>query len=307
MPRPENSIASQASDELTRLVKALRKVRGDAGLNLTQLSKRCHYSVATLSTAASGKTVPRWETVWAFVTACDPNADETSWNGLWEAAKQAGTKASHNQRPAKGTDNTAAVPSPRSARPQGSRKPAWRGGSRGQADESTAAPNQPPVMPSESLLELLREAAETSERVSSGPRVPADPLRTALGLCTTSDDFVALLKQVRLEADLSIREISHRSESLSVPISRTSVADVLAGRRLPSTEQLHAFLLACGMPPEKTLIWHHTVTRLKISQIRHEDSSPLAVLRFTPERHQIFTMVIGLVLLVIQMVQVLGY
>jgi len=307
MSRPENNIAPGASEELTYLVKALRKVRGEAGINLTELSKRCHYSVATLSTAASGKTVPRWETVWSFVTACDPDADETYWTELWKAAKQAGPKARPTTRPAQDADS-AAVPSPRSARPPGSRKPVWRS-TRNQSTDTTTAPSPTSATPTESLLELLREAAETSERVSHAPRVPADPLRTALGLCTTPDDFVALLKQVREDANLSIREISHRSETLSVPISRTSLADVLAGRRLPSTEQLHAFLLACGMPPEKTLIWHHTVTRLKISQIRHEDPSPsqLAVLRFTPERHQILTMIIGVILLVIQMVQVLGH
>lgn len=310
MPRPENDINPDASRQLAVLANALRQVRHEAGLTIHQLAALCHYSVATLSTAASGKSVPRWETVWSYAHACDPKADRMQWRAMWEAAKNARPEKNHV------VETTVTVPSPRTSRTprsSGNRKSAWIG-SRHQPPEPPAAGGASQMVPSESLLQLLREATVTSERVLSVPRVPADPMRTALGLCTTPDDFTALLQQVRGEAGLSLRELTQKSENLTTPISRSAASDILAGKRLPSTEQLHAFLLACGMSPENTLIWHHTVTRLKISQIRHVEPSgseigalAATLFRFTPDRHQKMMMAMAVVMLVFQVIQILGY
>jgi transcriptional regulator with XRE-family HTH domain len=311
MPRPENDINPDASKQLALLASALRQVRHEAGLTIHQLATLCHYSVATLSMAGSGKAVPRWETVWSYAHACDPKADKRQWRAMWEAAK--------NTRPEKNhvVETTATVPSPRTSRTSrtprssGNRKSAWI---RHQPPEPPAAGGSSQMVPSESLLELLREAAVTSERALNVPRVPADPMRTALGLCTTPADFTALLQQVRGESGLSLRELTHKSENLTTPISRSTASDILAGKRLPSTEQLHAFLLACDVSPENTLIWHHTITRLKISQIRHVEPAgnefgtlATTLFRFTPDRHQKMMMVIGVVMLVFQVIQILGY
>ncbi|BBJ37405.1 hypothetical protein SSPO_001230 [Streptomyces antimycoticus] len=287
MSRPEKDIAAEASEELVALVRAMRETRRIAGVTYQELSHRTHYSVATLSTAASGKGVPRWETVKAFVTACDPHTGLDGWNALWQAAKDACTAAG--------------VSSARGPRGGGSRKSGWM------APRARSRPAEPPPAGSESLVALVREATRTGERALAAPRVPADPMRAALGLCTTPADFTALLQHVREDANLTLREITDRSTRLTRPISKTAAADMLSGKRLPSTEQLHAFLLACEVPPERTLMWHHAVTRLKIAQIRQLDAPLKVSPRLFLADHQPWMMVgIALLTVMIQVLQVFG-
>lgn len=156
-------------------------------------------------------------------------------------------------------------------------------------------------------MALVREATRAGERALEAPRVPADPMRAALGLCTTPADFTALLRHVREDANLTLREITDRSARLTSPISKTSAADMLSGERLPSTEQLHAFLLACKVPPERTLMWHHAVTRLKIAQIRQLDA-PLRVSPrlFLADHQPWMTSGIALLAVLIQILQIFG-
>lgn len=49
---------------------------------------------------------------------------------------------------------------------------------------------------------------------------------------------------------------------------------MLNGSELPTTEWLNIFLRACGIEQERTLIWHYTMTRIKISNIRHRETPP---------------------------------
>lgn len=43
---------------------------------------------------------------------------------------------------------------------------------------------------------------------------------------------------------------------------------MLSGNTLPTTEWLHIFLSACGLEEEDTVMWHFTVTRIRISEMR---------------------------------------
>ncbi|WP_405593852.1 helix-turn-helix transcriptional regulator [Streptomyces sp. NBC_01410] len=249
MPRPESPIHADASDELTTLVRLMRELRNTKAIPYGELAKRCHYSVATLSTAASGKKVPSWEIVQAYVLGCDPTTDLPEWKERWQAAHTVEADRAHVARHV-----------------VHHRKPSWLNRPR------TA---EQPAMPSQSLAELVREAAMASEKQQNLPQpVRSDPMRTALGLCTTPADFTALLKDIRERAELSLRDITERSRQFSTPISKSAVHDMLTGRKLPSTELLHTYLLACGLAPENTLAWHHTATRLKISQIRRTEHPP---------------------------------
>ncbi|MFF5978639.1 hypothetical protein ACFY78_07240 [Streptomyces olindensis] len=102
------------------------------------------------------------------------------------------------------------------------------------------------------------------ERVTS-PR--ADYWHTALALCTYPEDFIVLMRELVTERNMTIRQLEERSKA-EYPISSETFSNVLGGHQLPTTELLHIFLTACGVPEEKTLIWHHTLARLKIAEIR---------------------------------------
>ncbi|MFE1877344.1 helix-turn-helix domain-containing protein [Streptomyces sp. NPDC059496] len=54
------------------LAEALRALRAEAGLTYGELAVRTGLSPATLKRAASGRTVPPWETVKEFASACGP-------------------------------------------------------------------------------------------------------------------------------------------------------------------------------------------------------------------------------------------
>ncbi|MFJ8982946.1 helix-turn-helix domain-containing protein [Streptomyces sp. NPDC102282] len=245
MARPESPIWAGASPENRALVLRLRELRAEKGVSYSVLAPRCHYSVATLSTAASGKKVPSWDVVKAFVLGCDPDADLAYWRDLWDTARLAG--------------NPRTAPTPAPAAPA---EPNRRERRRRQRHPDPLALD----LPSESLAELLRTAS------ISVPRAPRpgrdDTMRTALMLCTTPADFAGLLQDLRQRADMSIREISDLSRLHGLPISKSAVHDMTNGGKLPHTEQLHAYLLACGIDRDDTTMWHHTSTRLKISQIR---------------------------------------
>lgn len=248
MARPESPIWVGASPENRSLVLAMRELRTEKGMPYTTLAPLCHYSVATLSTAASGKKVPSWEVVKAYVLGCDPDTDLTQWRSLWDAARLAG-----NPRPAPAAPAVAPAAPNRRERRRRQRHP----------------DPQPLELPSESLAELLRTATISMPRQSHQRPGRDDTMRTALMLCTTPADFTGLLRDLRQHADLSVREISDvASQRHGIPISKSAVHDMTSGGKLPTTEQLHAYLLACGIDRDETTMWHHTATRLKISQIR---------------------------------------
>ncbi|MFJ6086494.1 helix-turn-helix domain-containing protein [Streptomyces sp. NPDC092369] len=78
MARPEKQIPPDSAPPLRALAQQLRQMRAAAGLSYNQLSARTHYSTATLSRAASGRSVPSWKVVSAIATAAQLPPEERS-------------------------------------------------------------------------------------------------------------------------------------------------------------------------------------------------------------------------------------
>ncbi|MFD8726200.1 helix-turn-helix domain-containing protein [Streptomyces sp. NPDC059629] len=67
------------------LAQRLRNLRDASGLTLRQLSAKSGYSYGALSQAESGRTVPSWELVTAFVQTC--GEEPAQWRQLWEVVR----------------------------------------------------------------------------------------------------------------------------------------------------------------------------------------------------------------------------
>lgn len=98
-------------------------------------------------------------------------------------------------------------------------------------------------------------------------RLVPDYMHTALALCTTPEDVIELMNELVSDKNLSIQELEERSRK-HFPISDTTFTQVLSGSQLPTTEWLYIFLSACGLEEERTVMWHFTVTRIRIAQMR---------------------------------------
>ncbi|TCO47410.1 hypothetical protein [Actinocrispum wychmicini] len=84
MPRPERPLDSD-NDVLREFAAGLRHVREDAGQpTYRELSRRAHYSPATLSEAASGHRLPSLAVTMAYVQAC--SGDTALWKDRWHQA-----------------------------------------------------------------------------------------------------------------------------------------------------------------------------------------------------------------------------
>ncbi|MFE6485709.1 hypothetical protein ACFVGN_22620 [Streptomyces sp. NPDC057757] len=119
----------------------------------------------------------------------------------------------------------------------------------------------------------LQLHANLPDEVRRVGNLTVDHVHTALALCTTPEDVLAVMRQLVADKGLTIGDLERRSAQF-YPISGATFAAVLKGRELPTTEWLNIFLRACGVEQERTLIWHYTVTRIKISNIRHRKDPP---------------------------------
>jgi transcriptional regulator with XRE-family HTH domain len=79
------------------LALELRRLRDDRGMTLRQLAARSGYSAATLSMVESGRRVPSWDVLAAFVQSC--GADPAEWRLLWRRAAQQETETTASQVP----------------------------------------------------------------------------------------------------------------------------------------------------------------------------------------------------------------
>lgn len=265
MARPEKEIDPKASLSLRSLAIELRRLRKRSGLTYSQLAVRSHYSTAALSTAASGKAVPTWETVEAFVLGCGYDGDMALWKRMYRTAcRDAGRSSS---------EDTGNNPLPR--------QPVAARVTRALRRPSELIPTDPPPVPAPApvpssapaqpggLLALVQQALEYEREDSRVTKVmAADHTHTALALCTTAEDVIELMNELVLEKGLSIPELVERSGSI-YQISEATFTQVLGGNQLPTTEWLYIFLAACGLEEDRTVIWHFTVTRIKIANMRH--------------------------------------
>lgn len=80
------------------LAGRLRNLRDASGLTLRQLSEKSGYSHGALSQAESGRTVPSWELVTAFVQTC--GEDPAQWRQLWEVVRTKATSPAPPSPPA---------------------------------------------------------------------------------------------------------------------------------------------------------------------------------------------------------------
>lgn len=88
MSRPEGPI--DASSPCAALATALRNLRSKSGLRYREMANRANYSRTVLADAASGRQLPHWNVVLAYVRACEPGLDETQaeeWRRLWTDAR----------------------------------------------------------------------------------------------------------------------------------------------------------------------------------------------------------------------------
>ncbi|WP_327411451.1 helix-turn-helix transcriptional regulator (plasmid) [Streptomyces sp. NBC_01281] len=235
------------------LALEMRTLRKDSGLTIHELAKKSGYSTAALSGATAGRTVPSWELVQAFVMSCGYDGDMDRWKRAHRAARR---------------DMQGPVSSEDTGEHQIPRGPlAFL---RSSAPKPASAPlvPAPAAQQPDGLLALVQQARSferRDRRVSSV--TSADYMHTALALCTTPEDVIELMNELVRDKGLSIPELEERSRK-HYRISNNTFMHVLAGNQLPTTELLYIFLSACGLEEERTVMWHFTVTRIRISQMR---------------------------------------
>lgn len=96
---------------------------------------------------------------------------------------------------------------------------------------------------------------------------------------TTSAEFVAMLRQLRSWAGLSLRDLERRAASTGGALPRATVSGALKRTELPREEFVAAYVRACGMDPDTAEIWVSTRRRLAVA------SEPLPTPAPTTERH----------------------
>jgi hypothetical protein len=98
MGRPERPLDPDGGP-VVKLAIALRELRCAAGgPSYRAMAQRAHRSQTALSEAAGGVQLPTWDTVEAYVRACD--GDPTDWRGRWdEAAKTSDLAAADADEP----------------------------------------------------------------------------------------------------------------------------------------------------------------------------------------------------------------
>lgn len=252
MARPEKEIPLDIPMSQRSLALDMRSLRRDSGLTVRELAEEINYSQTAVSQATNGKAVPSWDIVEAFVQGCGYQGDMERWKRAHRAAR----------RDAKGTsssEDTGETPVPRLALVPRLRRPSEQ-----------PVPPPAPVQP-DGLLALVQQAREferKDKRVTSV--TSADHMHTALALCTTPEDVIELMNELVNDKGLSLQELEERSRR-HYPISNTTFTQVLNGNSLPTTEWLHIFLSACGLEEERTVMWHFTVTRIRIAQMRQRE------------------------------------
>jgi hypothetical protein len=91
MPRPENPV-DPGQGPLRSFAFDLRQLRVQAGSpSYRNLASRTHFSISTLSAAASGKTFPTRAVTLAYVRAC--GGPETQWEERWRQTEILLTRA----------------------------------------------------------------------------------------------------------------------------------------------------------------------------------------------------------------------
>jgi ABC-type phosphate transport system substrate-binding protein len=251
MARPEAKIPEDAPPAIARLASALRDLRRSSGLNLTQLAARASCSVGALSEAASGKRVPTWEIMKAYVAGCGGNPDD--WRGLWDAASASSGSDAGDQAAAaaSGVDGRGVVgPDPGLRRPPGHPRRSSRpdnGSSEG------VRRSWPRAWPAATRLgpqaRVIAPARVTAPARAGGPAAPAAAFAEDPAMVTTAAEFVTALQALRLKAGKpSFQEMSLRTRDVGLEVPASTLRDACTRtHRLPSQPVASAFLTALGV------------------------------------------------------------
>ncbi|GCD99679.1 SARP family transcriptional regulator [Embleya hyalina] len=233
MARPERPIEGEGP--VPDFARRLREIRRHAGTpQYRVLAERAHYSAAALSQAASGRKLPGWTLAWAFVRACDETQDEATWRAHWDTARSTASPD----------------PVPHGKQLQPIEPPQPSAPTVGLATEPVEAP-----LTDLKFDELLAAARATGQREEA----------TQL--------FVHAMRVRRAAAgNPSFRELSVRSQRADrhprVPfLARSTLSDALSGKRLPSSEVVMAFALACGAGSRELQDWRRTWTHLSLLDV----------------------------------------
>ncbi|MDR6980065.1 transcriptional regulator with XRE-family HTH domain [Streptomyces sp. 3330] len=295
MARPEKEISATAPLEVAELARELRALRRSAKLTYQSLSAKSHYSTATLSAAASGNTVPKWEVVDSYIRACGvKQADLPTWRRLYQKAyARAVTEQAVRDTVVQPTDPAPVQQADNTEKEADKHQGSRRGRKQEQQKTTSLQPDGMIIRAQpDGLMTLVQQFVDIhtkldaefqgdAQRVSS---LTVDHIHTALALCTTPGDVLDVMREMVANKGLTIGDLERRSKPI-YPISGTTFAHVLNGNELPTTEWLHIFLRACGVDPERTLIWHYTVTRIKIASVRHRNpSEPIVATTAPPQR-----------------------
>jgi hypothetical protein len=96
-------------------------------------------------------------------------------------------------------------------------------------------------------------------------------------VAVTREDFARCLRRLRVRADnISYRNLEKWGERNGRPLPRTTLSDVLNGRRFPRKSTLQAFLLGCGLGDDTIRAWLAVWARLAEQEQEHADSTPKA-------------------------------
>ncbi|WP_369211113.1 helix-turn-helix domain-containing protein [Streptomyces flavofungini] len=255
MGRPEKQLPLDIPLSQRSLAEEMRALRASSGLTVGELAERISYSPAAVSQSTSGKTVPSWDLVEAFVKGCGYTGDMESW------------RRAH-----------------REARRDSSRETAVTSASGGDAGDGTghllarvprprlrSAERTVPPLHADGLLALVQQARayEAKDKRVTSVR-SSDYMHTALALCTTAEDVLELMNELIRSKGVSLTELEKSSASF-YRISNTTFTHLLSGTTLPTTELLHIFLAGCGVDADRMVMWHFTVTRIRISEMRQRE------------------------------------
>ncbi|MFF8367076.1 helix-turn-helix domain-containing protein [Rhodococcus erythropolis] len=236
MGAAEKPIPEDTLPELRALATALRDAKIAAGgISYKELSRRTNYSTASLSQAASGKKLPTWDVTWAYARGCNCGEEQkNTWERLWTAARDEDRQNATRPRSA-----TAAAAS--------------RGGRR------------------QSVAELVQEELSRLQNQSEEPHI--NGMRASLALCITVEEFHFLLRKLMDDRELTAADVKEHAQRKGYTLRKFDIRAMISdnGDDIPDTERLHAFLAACDVDPAYIQDWHHTATRLKISQALRDE------------------------------------
>ncbi|QUH02402.1 XRE family transcriptional regulator [Saccharopolyspora erythraea] len=90
-----------------------------------------------------------------------------------------------------------------------------------------------------------------------------------------ADEFIALLRRLKQRSGLTYRQLEERAAARGQVLARSTLADVLGGKRLPRPELLAVFLHACGRGDEVPA-WLRARDALADREISHGAGESLA-------------------------------